>query len=160
MGHPQDQSCAIMMYLAVVSALVAAVSAEADPQILGYGAGLKSAPCVNAFNHPVPCNVGYAVIYGAGVYGKREADPQIHGYGVRLKSAPCVNAFNHPVPCVGYHAGIYGAGLYGKREADPQILGGGVYGGYGHAIAATPYGLTHSANVGFCHNFVGAQVPC
>jgi hypothetical protein len=53
--------------------------------------------------------------------------------------------------------------LHGKRDADPQILGGGLYGVYGcyaHAIASTPYGLTHSANVGFCHNFVGAQVPC
>merc|ERR1719219_2411094 len=92
--------------------------------------------------------------YGVGLYGTRESDaePQlIHGYGIGLKSAPCVNAYNHPVPCYGY----------GKRDADPQIYGGvGIYGGYAHAIAATPYGLTHSSNVGVCHNFVGAQVPC
>merc|ERR1711931_471664 len=115
--------------------------ADAEPQLIhgyGYGAGLKSAPCVNAYNHPVPCN-GYAG-YGVGIYGKREADaePQLsNGYA-------------------GY--GVYG---YGKRDADPQIYGGvGIYGGYAHAIAATPYGLTHSSNVGVCHNFVGAQVPC
>merc|ERR1712098_722544 len=53
------------------------VYAEADPYLLGYGGyglgyagigyagiGLKSAPCVNAANVPVPCNVHY---------GKREA---------------------------------------------------------------------------------------
>ena len=107
----------------------------------------------------MPC-VGYGGAYGAGIYGKRDADPQIgYGYGIGLKSAPCVNAYNHPVPCNGY-AGVYGAGIYGKRDADPQILGAGVYGGYAHAIAATPYGLTHSSNVGLCLNYVGAQVPC
>ena len=63
------------------------------------------------------------------------------------------------MPCVGY-GGVYGACIYGKCDADPWILGGGVYGGYAHAIAATPYGLTHSSNVGLCLNFVGAQVPC
>merc|ERR1711892_28612 len=159
----------IMICLVVLSGLVAAVCAEADPQLgYGYGVGLKSAPCVNAYNHPVPCN-GYhgvygAGVYGAGVYGKRDADAQI-GYGIGLKNAPCVNAYNHPVPCNGVH-GVYGAGVYGKRDADAQILGGagiygaGVYRGYAHAVAATPYGLTHSSNVGLCHNFVGAQVPC
>jgi len=147
-----------MNFLVLASVLVVAGSAGAKPQLIqGYGVGLKSAPCVNAYNHPVPCN-GYGG-YGVGLYGKREADaePQlIHGYGIGLKSAPCVNAYNHPVPCNGY--GVYG---YGKREAEPQIYGGvGIYGGYAHAIAATPYGLTHSSNVGVCHNFVGAQVPC
>ena len=70
-----------------------------------------------------------------------------------------MNAYNRPVPCVGY-AGVYGADIYGKRDVEPQILGASVYGGYAHAIADTPYGLTHSSNVGLCLNFVGAQVPC
>merc|ERR1712128_72712 len=30
----------------------------------------------------------------------------------------------------------------------------------GHAVAYTPYGATHSANVGVCTNYLGAQVPC
>merc|ERR1712198_369121 len=51
-----------------------------------------------------------------------------------------------------------------KRDADAQFLNAGVYGAYGyaapHGVAATPFGLTHSSNVGICHNFVGAQVPC
>merc|ERR1711973_712181 len=29
-----------------------------------------------------------------------------------------------------------------------------------HAIAATPFGLTHSSNVGVCTNNMGVQVPC
>ena len=56
---------------------MAAISAEADPQLLyggygyaglagyagypyalGYGLGLKTAPCVNAANVPVPCAAG------------------------------------------------------------------------------------------------------
>merc|ERR1719513_53026 len=92
--------------------------------------------------------MNYLVLVSVLVAGSAGAEPQlIHGYGVGLKSAPCVNAYNHPVPCNGY--GGYGVGLYGKREADAQIYGGvGIYGGYAHAIAATPYGLTHSSNVG------------
>ena len=62
----------------VASALVAAISASASPQLLyaglgyagyagypyalGYGQGVKSAPCVNAANIPVPC------------HGKRKCD--------------------------------------------------------------------------------------
>ena len=29
-----------------------------------------------------------------------------------------------------------------------------------HAVAHTPYGLTHSSNVGICTNYLGAVVPC
>merc|ERR1711979_116045 len=83
-----DQSCIIIMkFLVVASALVAAISAEADPALLyagyagypyalGYGVGLKSAPCVNAANVPVPCASG---LYH---YGKREAEAEpFYGYG-------------------------------------------------------------------------------
>merc|ERR1711915_133154 len=58
-------------------------AALADPQVVYGGVGLKSAPCVNAFNVPVPCNAGYAGVYGVGYYGKRDADAQFVG----LKSA-------------------------------------------------------------------------
>merc|ERR1711897_115500 len=102
------------------------------------------------------------LVLGCALVAAAVADPQLvhgYGYGVGLKSAPCVNAYNHPVPCNGYTG--YGIGFYGKRDADAQYYGGvGIYGGYAHAVAATPFGLTHSSNVGVCHNFVGAQVPC
>merc|ERR1712112_535913 len=75
------------------SAVVAMVYAEADPYLLGYGGyglgyaglghrgyagiGLKSAPCVNAANVPVPCAAGLGLHYG-----KREAEAEpFYGYG-------------------------------------------------------------------------------
>merc|ERR1711915_117352 len=158
MGKQQSDSISANMNTFVVFSTI--VAALADPQVVYGGAGLKSAPCVNAFNVPVPYNAGYAGVYGAGYYGKRDADAQFVG----LKSAPCVNAFNVPVPCNAGYVGVYGVGYYGKRDADAQFLNSGVYGAYGytapHGVAATPFGLTHSSNVVICHNFVGAQVPC
>merc|ERR1712055_1147751 len=74
----------IMKFLVVASALVAAISAEADPALLyagyagyagvplAYGLGLKSAPCVNAANVPVPCAAGYGHVH----FGKRDADAE------------------------------------------------------------------------------------
>merc|ERR1712168_541315 len=147
-------SCVMLSYV-LASALVAIVSAEADADAavlyshagyagFGYGypyaygafpyayhAGVKSAPCVNAANVPVPCAAGYVH-----AIGKREAEadadaalvyshagyagygfagyPYAYGafpYYAGVKSAPCVNAANIPVPCAGVHA------LH-KREAD------------------------------------------
>merc|ERR1719347_989898 len=111
--------------------------AEADPALLygapfayaGYAvAGLKSAPCVNAANVPVPCagglhligkreaeaeadpallyNAAYPALYGAYTYG---VNPYVFG-----KSAPCVNALNIPVPCAGKKKR--------EAEADAQVL--------------------------------------
>merc|ERR1711982_179701 len=67
-----------MKFFTLASSLLAAVSG----QYFGYPyaahaiVGLKSAPCVNAANVPVPCAAGY--------YGKRdaEADPQVRVAGV------------------------------------------------------------------------------
>merc|ERR1712183_353239 len=89
-----------------------------------------------------------------------------------------VAGYAAPYAYAGYpyaHAGVY----YGKREAEadpavvavsPYALHHGVYstgliGGVAgsnpvHAVAATPFCLTHSSNVGICTNYVGAQVPC
>merc|ERR1712002_1270477 len=147
-------------FLVVASSLVAAVygEAEADPALLyggfGYGLGLPYA-------------------YGAYAFGG--------------KSAPCVNAANVPVPCAGaplaYAGYPYAHGLYGRKkreaEAEPEADAAAFYGGYGypyalgyagyhglgyaglgHAVAATPFGLTHSSNVGICTNYLGASVPC
>merc|ERR1712116_34620 len=86
------------------------------------------------------------------------------------------------VPAVSYaaaypyaHAGVY----YGKREAEaeadpalvystglvgayPYAVGAHAvtYAGAPHAVAHTPFGVTHSSNVGICTNVEGAQVPC
>merc|ERR1711955_44936 len=181
------------------SAIVAMAYAEADPYY-GYGyagtyglgyhglgyVGLKSAPCVNAANVPVPCAHGLGLVH--------------YGYG--LKSAPCVNAANVPVPCApgGYLH-------YGKSEADAAVLYSGFgypaygyaglgYAGLGyaapavvaaapavvaaapaavvqnavlgtadlpnpvHAVAHTLLGTVHSSHIGVCTNYLGEQVDC
>merc|ERR1711872_485851 len=121
----------IMKFLALF--FVAAAAEPFYPYGIGYAgiapyAGLKSAPCVNAANIPVPCT-----------YGKREAEPfyPYAGYAAYagLKSAPCVNAANIPVPCNGVFA-------YGKREAeaeaDPSIVvAGGVVAPYASTYVAS-----------------------
>merc|ERR1712002_511591 len=84
-----------MKFLVAFSAIVAMAYAEADPFYgygyagayglgyhgLGYlGVGLKSAPCVNAANVPVPCAHGVGLVH----YGKREAEAEadpFYGYG-------------------------------------------------------------------------------
>merc|ERR1719481_946565 len=97
---------------------------------LGYlGVGLKSAPCVNAANVPVPCAHGVGLVH----YGKREAEAEadpfygygyagLYGYAHGLKSAPCVNAANVPVLCADP--------FYGKREAEAEA---DPFYGYGYA---------------------------
>merc|ERR1712002_990906 len=121
-----------MKIFVVLSAVVAATYAEADADagllglgLYGYGHagylgyGLKSAPCVNAANVPVPCTGHYI--------GKREAEAE-----------PKADA-----GYLGYLGGFYGGGYpgyfggyghyLGKREAeaDAGYLGRGYYGGYG-----------------------------
>merc|ERR1711915_1013721 len=71
-----------MKFLAVASALVACAAGSPQylvggvagyPYALGYGLGLKRAPCVNAANIPVPCagkrkrdaDADPALLYGA-----------------------------------------------------------------------------------------------
>merc|ERR1711973_688825 len=68
---------------------------------------------------------------------KRDAEPQ-----VALFSVPATYAASHVVPAT------YAAGHIVKGVYDP------------HAVAATPFGFTHSANVGVCTNNMGVQVPC
>jgi hypothetical protein len=103
----------------------------------GYALGLKSAPCVNAANLPVPCASGYHGHY----YGKREAEADAavlyagHGY-------PAYAGLGHA------GLGYAGLGYAGLGHAA------------GHAVVATPAGLVHSSHVGLCTNYLGAAVPC
>merc|ERR1711936_585954 len=177
----QIRAVVTMKFVVVASALVAAISAEADPQLLyggygyaglagyagypyalGYGLGLKNAPCVNAANIPVPCA------------GKRkrdaDADPALlygaYGYaGVPFASStgldPITQGLDASTQGLAPYAHYgYGLGYYGKRDADadPALL----YGGYGYGYAGYPYayGITHPSNLGLCVNYIGAQVPC
>merc|ERR1711862_764161 len=131
-------------FLTLASSLLAAVSG----QYLGYAGypyaahaivGLKSAPCVNAANVPVPCAAGY--------YGKRdaEADPQVLVAGVApvvpFGSSTGLDPITQGLDAVTqgvalpYHAGVYGYGYYGKRDADaePEADADALYGYYGYA---------------------------
>merc|ERR1712025_1005144 len=131
-----------MKFLTLASSLLAAVSG----QYLGYAGypyaahaivGLKSAPCVNAANVPVPCATGY--------YGKRdaEADPQVLvapvvPFGSSTGLDPITQGLDAVTQGVAlpYHAGVYG--YYGKRDADaePEADADALYGYYGYR----PYG--------------------
>merc|ERR1712012_1281289 len=96
--------------------------------------GLKSAPCVNAANVPVPCAAGY--------YGKRdaEADPQLLVAGVPFGSSTGLDPITQGLDAVTqgvalpYHAGVYGYGYYGYRPYGYRAYGYGYpyrYGYYG-----------------------------
>merc|ERR1711982_64013 len=124
-----------MKFFTLASSLLAAVSG----QYFGYPyaahaiVGLKSAPCVNAANVPVPCAAGY--------YGKRdaEADPQLLVAGVPFGSSTGLDPITQGLDAVTqgvalpYHAGVYGYGYYGKRDADAEPEADALYGYYGYA---------------------------
>merc|ERR1711962_332789 len=126
----------IMKFLALF--FVAAAAEPFYPYGVGYAgiapyAGLKSAPCVNAANIPVPCT-----------YGKREAEPfyggLIGGYGYNPVHAVAATPFGAVHSShVGLCTNVNGAAVpCGKRkreaEADPALV---VAGGY-HGVVA-PY---------------------
>merc|ERR1712010_124841 len=111
-----------MKFLVAFSAIAAMAYAEADPYYAyglgyahhGYALGLKSAPCVNAANVPVPCAAGY--------YGKRSADAE---------AAPAAEAdadayygyYGYARPYAYGYGRAYGYpryGYYGKRSADAE----------------------------------------
>merc|ERR1712145_32762 len=73
---------------------------------------------------------------------KRDAEPLVSNYYVA--GVPSV------VP-----------GTYSALPVTSYTPGHVVKGAYApHAVAATPFGLTHSSNVGVCTNNMGVQVPC
>merc|ERR1711881_735339 len=140
-----SQAC-LNMKAFVIVALVAAVSGEADPYTIGqvlagqtnggvltsttYHGGVKVAGFPYTKVAAVPHTYTYGYPYA--YYGKREAeaDPAL----------------------------VYTSGLVGY----PYALGAHAvtYAGAPHAVAHTPFGTTHSSNVGICTNVSGAVVPC
>merc|ERR1712020_460433 len=108
-------------------------------------------------------------------------DGRPHNVGVITNAAIAPIAATH-VAYAGYpyaYSG-YPYAYYGKREAkaepeaDPALVySTGVvgypyavaahavtYAGAPHAVAYTPFGVSHSSNVGICTNNLGAVVPC
>merc|ERR1712061_787637 len=134
----------------VIVALVAAVSGEADPYTIGqvlagqtnggvltsttYHGGVKVAgfPYTKVAAVPHTYTYGYPYAY----YGKREAEAE-------PEADPAL---------------VYSTGVVGY----PYAVGAHAvtYAGSPHAVAYTPFGVTHSSNVGICTNNLGAVVPC
>merc|ERR1712243_461554 len=128
----------------------------------GYlGVGLKSAPCVNAANVPVPCAAGYLH------YGKREADAE-------ADAAVLYSGFGYPAygyaglgyAGLGYAAPAVVAAAPAVVAAAPAavvqnaVLGTADLPNPVHAVAHTLLGTVHSSHIGVCTNYLGEQVDC
>merc|ERR1712051_1153353 len=128
--------------------------AEAEPEPWTVGQIAAGAHVAEAIKDGRPHNVGvitnaaiapvatyaaypYAHHYPYAYYGKREAEAE-------PKADPAL---------------VYSTGLVG---AYPYAVGAHAvtYAGAPHAVAYTPFGVTHSSNVGICTNNLGAVVPC
>merc|ERR1712172_363593 len=132
--------------------------AEAEPEPWTVGQIAAGAHVAEAIKDGRPHNVG--VITNAAI-APVAATHLVSGY----------SAYPYAYTGYPYHA------VYGKREAEadpalvystgvaayhPYALGAHAvtYAGAPHAVAYTPFGVTHSSNVGICTNVEGAQVPC
>merc|ERR1712087_751174 len=168
-----SQAC-LNMKAFVIVALVAAVAA-AVPHTYGYPYAYYGKREAEA--EPEPWTVGQ-IATGAHV-AEAIKDGRPHNVGVITNAAIAPVAATHVVS--GYSAYPYAYSgypyaYYGKREAEadpalvystgvvgyPYAVGAHAvtYAGAPHAVAYTPFGVTHSSNVGICTNVEGAQVPC
>merc|ERR1711989_121006 len=138
----------------VIVALVAAVAGEADP----YTIGQVLAGQTNG-------GVLTSTTYHGGV--------KVAGFPYTAVAAPVVS---HAYAAYPYAYSGYPYAYYGKREAEadpalvystglvgyPYAVGAHAvtYAGAPHAVAHTPFGTTHSSDVGICTNVNGAVVLC
>merc|ERR1712212_771590 len=130
---------------------------------------------------PEPWTVGQ-IAAGAHV-AEAIKDGRPHNVGVITNAAIAPVAATHVVSAYAgypYAYSGYPYAYYGKREAEaepeadpalvystglvgyPYAVGAHAvtYAGAPHAVAYTPFGVTHSSNVGICTNVDGAVVPC
>merc|ERR1719187_2938478 len=139
----------------VIVALVAAVAGEADPYTIGqvlagqtnggvltsttYHGGVKVAgfPYTKVAAVPHTYTYGYPYAY----YGKREAEAEPEPWTVGQIAAGA-----HVAEAI--------------KDGRPHNVGVITNAGAPHAVAYTPFGVTHSSNVGICTNNLGAVVPC
>merc|ERR1711892_895889 len=149
-----------MQSFVVASALVAVIAAEAQyfgyPYAghVGHVYGLKSAPCVNSVNLPVPCAAGYVHLLGKRE-AEAEADPAL--FYSAYHRVPFGSSTGLDPLTQGLDASTQGFAPYYGYAGYPYAS---VYGAFPHAVAATPAGLVHSSHVGLCTNYLGAAVPC
>jgi len=129
---------------------------------LGY-AGLGHAVAATPFGLTHSSNVGICTNYlGASVpcgRKKREAEAEADA---DAEAAVLYGGYGYPYG-LGYGLGYAGLGYAGLGYAGLGYAHGAVAATnpvLGHAVAHTPFGVTHSSNVGVCTNYLGAQVPC
>merc|ERR1712203_994813 len=151
----------------VIVALVAAVAGEADPYTIGqvlagqtnggvltsttYHGGVK----VEGFPYtkavlPAVTYAGWPYAHAGVLYGKREAEAEPWTVGQIAAGAHVAEAD----PALVYSTGLVGAYPYAVGAHAVT------HAGAPHAVAYTPFGVTHSSNVGICTNVDGAVVPC
>jgi len=130
----------------------------------GLPLGYKSAPCVNAANHPVPCASALHHHHHHGHhYKKREADADAqvilgglgyHGVGLGyhgVVAAPAVApAVVAAAPVVAAPVAVVHNAVLGTADLPNPV----------HAVAHTIFGAVHSSHIGVCTNYLGEQVPC
>merc|ERR1711971_979924 len=152
--HTSELYHLIMKFMVLASSVLAAVSGFYHPYAaIGHVYGLKSAPCVNAANVPVPCAAGH-------FYGKRSADAEAGVFAavpfgdpsgldpITQGANPATQGFA-PYAYAGYLGYAAHPYAYGKREAeaDAQFLAAPYAYAAPHAVAAAAYGAVHSSLV-------------
>merc|ERR1712055_461402 len=167
-----SQAC-LNMKAFVIVALVAAVAGEADPYTIGqvlagqtnggvitsttYHGGVKVAGFpYTTVAAAVPHTYGYPYAY----YGKREAEaePEPWTVGQIAAGAHVAEAIKDGRP---HNVGVITNAAIAPVAATHVVSAYAVtYAGAPHAVAYTPFGVTHSSNVGICTNVDGAVVPC
>ena len=145
---------------------------------LGTGRTLAYAAVPAAYNGVAPLSAYSAYPYHA--YGKREAEAKPWTVDQIAQGAHIAEAIKdgrphnvgvitnaNIVPAVAaYSAYPYAGAVHGAYSAYPYSSLGvagvhaGVYAAAPHAVVTTPFGLTHSSNVGVCTNYLGVKVPC
>jgi hypothetical protein len=84
---------------------------------------------------------GYPYTYGGHMWGRKKREAQF---------AHSVLPYALGAHALGVHTlGVHTLGPHTAAIPNPV-----------HAVAHTPYGLTHSSNVGVCTNYLGAVVSC
>merc|ERR1711872_212688 len=179
----------VVSALVAVACAEAEPKPEADPALLYNGVYSPLTYGAFPFSYRTPYSYGVSP-YTYHHFGKRSADAEPEADAALLYTGAYSPLTYGAFPYGYRTAYTYGASPYtfgayhhfGKRsadaepEADAALLYSGVYSpltygahaygpyayGYAghHALAATPFGLTHSSNVGLCFNNVGARVSC
>merc|ERR1711863_96667 len=126
--------------------------AEAEPWTVGQIAA--GAHVAEAIKDGRPHNVGVITNAGIAPVATYAAYPYAHHYPYAYYGKREAEAEPEADPALVYSTGLVGAYPYAVGAHAVT------YAGAPHAVAHTPFGVTHSSNVGICTNVKGAVVPC